>query len=277
MSTEVIVCPYCGSDSYSYWACERGFKVVRCQCRLLYVNPRPVTDLITAAVQTGMHGEEAGNLNAVTRRIEGKVAKYSKVLSEMFPDVWAKGRPISWLDVGAGFGEFVEAVTQVAPAGSDIEGLEPMRPKAEAARARGLNIVEDYLRPGHRKMDFVSSIDVFSHVPDYHAFLNDISGALKPGGQFFLETGNLADLESRSQFPNELGLPDHLVFAGYDHIVGFLDKAGFDVISVRQERFDDWLNFAKSVVKKAIGREAVISMPYTSDYRQLQIRARLRP
>jgi cyclopropane fatty-acyl-phospholipid synthase-like methyltransferase len=122
----------------------------------------------------------------------------------------------------------------------------------------------------------VSSIDVFSHVPDYHSFLQDIRAVLNPGGEFFLETGNLADVERRADFPNELGVPDHLVFAGAEHIRGYLDQAGFDVVSIREERFDDWMNTVKSVVKKVIGREAVVAMPYTSPYRQLLVRARLR-
>jgi 2-polyprenyl-3-methyl-5-hydroxy-6-metoxy-1,4-benzoquinol methylase len=276
MSTEIIDCPYCGSKSYKFWASERGFTVVRCACRLLYVNPRPQLETISEAVKTGVHGEEAGNINVVTRRVAAKVDRYQAIVRQAFSDVWAKGQPVSWLDVGAGFGEVVEAVTRVAPTGSRVEGVEPMHPKAADARSRGLKVIEGYLSPNHPKVDFVSSIDVFSHVPDYHSFLQDIRAVLNPGGEFFLETGNLADVERRADFPNELGVPDHLVFAGAEHIRGYLDQAGFDVVSIREERFDDWMNTVKSVVKKVIGREAVVAMPYTSPYRQLLVRARLR-
>lgn len=276
MSTEIIACPYCGSMAHRPWAEENGFTVVRCECRLLFVNPRPRQDLISRAVQTGVHADEAGGANVVTRRIDAKAARYEKVLGEMFADVWARGRPVSWVDVGAGFGEFVEAVTRVAPAGSHIQGLEPMGPKAGAARALGFDVVESYLTPDHPPVDFISSIDVFSHIPDYRPFLQTISDVLKPGGEVFLETGNLADVESRKEFPNELGLPDHLVFAGESHMRGFLDQCGFDVVAIREERYDDLVNFAKTVVKKMIGRPVLLAPPYTSRYRQLLIRARKR-
>jgi SAM-dependent methyltransferase len=276
VSTETIACPYCGSNSNTPWDVEHGFTVVRCECRLLFVNPRPKQDLITQAVQTGVHAEETGGANVVTRRIASKVDRYEKVLREVFADVWAAGRPISWVDVGAGFGEFIEAVGRCAPAGSEIEGLEPMGPKAQAARERGLNVVESYLTRDHAPVDFVSSIDVFSHIPDYRPFLQTIADVLKPGGEVFLETGNLADVERRDQFPNELGVPDHLVFAGEEHMRGYLDQCGFDVVSIKAERYDDAITFAKTVVKKMIGRPVIVSLPYTSNYRQLLIRARKR-
>lgn len=276
MSTELIDCPYCGSGNFRHWASERGFDVVRCECRLLYVNPRPAADLISDAVKTGVHGEEAGNLNAITRRIPEKVRRYERLLGEEFRDLREAGKPIYWLDVGAGFGEVVEAVSRILPPGSTVKGLEPMKPKADDARSRGLNVEENYLQPDHEKVDIISSFDVFSHIPAYHEFLDVVRGVLKPGGEFFIQTGNLADVDKRSDFPDELGLPDHLVFAGEEHLRGYLDRAGFDVVSVRMEPLDTVLHSLKSVVKKVIGRDTVVALPYTSNYRQIFIRARLR-
>jgi len=276
-SVEVVSCPYCGSGEQRVWAQELGFTAVRCaRCELIYVSPRPVQSLITAAVRTGSHGDEAKGLRVVSRRVPAKVRRYQRLLGRMFGDVWNAGRPVSWLDVGAGYGEVVEAVGRVAPTGSRIEGLEPMAPKAAAARARGLPVTEDYLRPTHGKVNFVSLVDVFSHIPDFSSFLRDVVAVLEPGGEVFIETGNLADLRDRQDFPGELGLPDHLVFAGERQLRGFLDRAGFEVLAVERLRIDGVANLAKSVVKKAIGRPANVRLPYRSAYRQLLVRARLR-
>jgi SAM-dependent methyltransferase len=275
---ESIPCPYCGSARHRPWAQELGFTAVRClDCALLYCNPRPAQALIDAAVRTGAHGPEAQGLVVTARRLGSKVSRYRRVFGEMFDDLWRAGRPVSWLDVGAGYGEIVEAVQALAPPGSRIAGLEPMRPKAAAARARGLQIVEDYLRPGQPKVQVVSVVDVFSHIPDFGAFLADVRAVLEPGGELFVETGNLADLDRREQFPYELGLPDHLVFAGEKHLQGFLERAGFEVVRTRRWRIDGLLNLAKNGVKKLIGRPAAFGIPYTSRYRQIQLRARLRP
>lgn len=275
---ETIACPYCGSSRHHPWAQERGFTTVRCdECGLLFCNPRPAAALIDVAVRSGAHGPEAEGLVVSARRVGAKVARYRRVLGELFDDLWAGDRPVSWLDVGAGYGEVLEAVTSLAPAGSTIRGLEPMHPKVVKARERGLNIAEDYLRPGQPRAQVISIVDVFSHIPDFRAFLGDVRAALEPGGEIYIETGNLADLRTRDEFPGELGLPDHLVFAGEKHIVGFLDRAGFDVVRIRRWRIDGVVNFAKNVAKKLLGRPAAFGIPYSSDYRQIQVRARLRP
>ncbi len=274
--TTFINCPFCRSGKYSRWAEELGFIAVRCNdCALIYVNPRPVLESINAAVRTGSHGEGAHQLNVVARPSAAKIGRYRNIFRRIFDDVWRDGKPISWLDVGAGYGEIVEAVTELAHAESRIEGLEPMHPKAAYAIARGLTITEDYLRPTHPKVQYVSIVDVFSHIPDFEAFLSDVKSVLETSGEIFLETGNLADLENRDEFPGELGLPDHLVFAGQKQLCGFIQNAGFEIVRIEKIRVDGVVNLIKNVVKKIIGRPAMIRLPYTSKYRQLLIRARL--
>ena len=184
--------------------------------------------------------------------------------------------PVSWLDVGAGYGEILEAITSLACPGSKIVGLEPMKPKAEHAKARGLNIIEDYLRPDRDRVDFVSTVDVFSHIPQFDRFLDDVKSVLNKGGEIFVETGNLADVAARKDFPGELGLPDHLVFAGEAHIRGFLERAGFEIVGLERVRIDGITNLAKNAAKKILGRPVRVTLPYTSAYRQLLVRARLR-
>lgn len=274
---ESITCPYCRSPEHRQWAEELGYSAVRCNsCAFLYVNPRPTIFSIDAAVRTGAHGEDAAHLNVRSRRLEGRVGHYAGIFERMFDDFWKRKQPISWLDVGAGYGEILEAVASLAHPGSQLAGLEPMEHKAKIARARGLNIIEDYLRPGREKVDVISVVDVFSHIPDFGLFLQDVAATLRPGGEIFVETGNLADLENRADFPGELGLPDHLVFAGESHLTGFLERSGFEVVRIERRRIDGLQNLVKNVVKKVIGRPAGLAWPYTSKYRQLLVRARLR-
>lgn len=216
-------------------------------------------------------------LDVSARRQNWNVAWYKKILSKLFRDMWVAGRPLKWLDVGAGYGEVIEAVSSLAPAASLIEGLEPMHCKAEFARRRGLRITEDYLHPTHDKVNVVSIVNVFSHIPDFRTFLSDVVAILEPNGELFIETGNLADLEHRHEFPGELGLPDHLVFAGEHHVIGYLTGAGFEVGQIVRKRTDGLVNLAKQVAKNVLGRPSQIGVPYVSRYRQLLIRARLKP
>jgi len=275
-NVETIPCPNCSSVNYHSWATELGFNAVRCaDCALIYVNPRPRQELISNAVRTGAHGEEASGLVVVAKHVPRRVGRYHRLLGRLFADVWSGGDPISWLDVGAGYGEVVEAVNKLAPSGSRVEGLEPMQPKARNAVSRGLNVHESYLRPGHSKVRFVSVVDVFSHIPDFNSFLADVRSVLLSGGELFLETGNLADLGDRDDFPGELGLPDHLVFAGERQIRNYLNKAGFEIVRIERMRVDGMLYFAKNIAKKILGRPVILALPYSSKYRQLLIRARV--
>lgn len=271
-----ILCPYCRENDYNIWANELGFNAVRCRkCALIYVNPRPTLASISEAVKTGAHSSEAVYLNVKAKPDSAKVSRYRRIFSQMFHDVWDSEQPVSWLDVGAGYGEVVEAVSGLAPSGSKVEGLEPMKPKAAYAQSRGLLISEDYLRPSHAKVDFISAVDVYSHLPDFSEFLCVVKSVLRPGGEIFIETGNLADLHNRDEFPGELGLPDHLVFAGECHLRGTLEKAGFEIVRIKKTRIDGVVNLVKNIVKKLIGRPSNVRLPYTSSYRSLLVRARM--
>lgn len=89
-----------------------------------------------------------------------------------------------------------------------------------------------------------------------------------------IEIGNTAGLKSVREVPGDLDLPDHLMFAGEKHIIGFLERNNFKVISHISYRFDTGMNFVKSVIKKLIGRKVNISFPYTSKYRSVMYRAK---
>jgi len=274
---EMIPCPFCRADEPKPWAVENGFTAVKCtQCRFIYVNPRPAKHLIDKGVETGHHEEVEGGRNVVGRRSGRKLASYQRVLGRMFNDVWSAQRPVSWLDIGAGFGEVVEAVVSLAPQGSRIAGIEPMGPKAKHAQSRGLNVREGYLQSVSERFEFVSLIHVFSHLPDFRSFVADIRSVLKNKGEFYMETGNIADLQGSEDVPTQLDLPDHLVFAGECHIDGYLNEAGFEIVDKTRVRRDTVINFAKQVVHKLRGRQVGLVVPYTSQYRSLQIRARLK-
>lgn len=268
-------CPCCDSGTREYWASESGFDIVRCgECELLYVHPMPDPDYVESAVRTGLHEFGGAVVNVRSRRIAAKVPHYTKRMTSMLADVIDQGNPVNWVDVGCGYGEFVEAMQAVLPRGSRVVGVEPMKHKAEAARARGLEIVNDYLQPEQFQADFISNMDVFSHIADYRSFLKTVVTNLKPDGEMIVETGNAADLGSRRQAPNEMGLPDHLVFAGRRTMDRYFSSAGLRVTAVVEERFDTALQMMKNFVKLAIGRPSYVGIPYTSPYRQLIFRAK---
>ena len=274
---EETLCPCCGVEDSTFWANEIGFNVVRCnQCKLLYLNPRPKLKKIDKAVRKGEHRIKDKKLNVRSRRVPKKVPIYKAAFQDIFSDLWQKKKPIIWVDVGSGYGEMLEAVSSLAAPKSTVVGVEPMKFKADAAKKIGLTVYHSYLRPNQFKANVISIVNVFSHIPDFNSFLKTIATNLAPRGEIFIETGNLADLKFRKEFPGELGLPDHLVFAGESQLSIYLKNAGFEITSIKRERVDSFTNLLKNIVKKILKRPAVLGIPYTSKYRQLRIRAKLR-
>ena len=278
MNVKNINCPLCGCEESTRWAEENGYVAVKCAgCGLVYVNPRPSDDLIASGVETGEHSEVEGMRHARARRVPGKVSRYRKLLETEYPDIWCKKEPIRWLDVGAGYGEVIEAVSSLAPSGSIVEGVEPMAYKAQEARKLGIEVREGYIEECQRTYDFVSVFNVFSHIPDFRSFLEGTKQVLSSEGELIMQTGNIGDLKSPSEVPSNLNLPDHLVFAGEKNLIEFLTQSGFVVTKITRKRSDNFLRFVKNFVKKILGRRTNVILPYTSDYRSLIIRAKRIP
>ena len=239
------------------------------------MSPRPSDELIANGVETGVHIEVDHGRTAVAYRIAKNVRRYKKIIGSLFADVWERGETISWIDVGAGYGEVVEAISELVAPGSRVGGIEPMKPKVADARARGLSVRHGYLSDVDEQFQFISLVNVFSHIPDFHDFLEQAKARLLPEGEMFIETGNIGDLGSNREVPTDLDLPDHLVFAGEQNMIDFLSRAGFSVVTIKSGRKDGFVNLAKNIARKMTGRNVTIALPYTSAYRTLFIRAKL--
>ena len=94
-------------------------------------------------------------------------------------------------------------------------------------------------------------------------------------GELLIETGNGADLE-REDYPDNLYLPDHLIFVGKNQLISVLQSLNYEIVEMREYRLDTALNAIKGVAKKILRRPARVTIPYTSDFRSLFILARSR-
>lgn len=275
-SLEAVACPLCHANDDRPWGAENGYTAVKCGgCGLVYVNPRPRAEDVSEANRLGQHRVEGGALHIAYKHSRRKIDRYRRRIRRNLPAMVAGG-PVSWLDVGAGYGELVEALTKLLPAGSVVRGIEPMEPKARSAKARGLPVFSGTLDDIDRTFDVVSLINVLSHLPDVDGFLGEVAPLLKPGGTLVLVTGNGGDLKSAVDYPDRLDLPDHLVFAGKDHVERFLDRAGFTVERVEALRLDTAGWALKAIIKKLLGRPVPLVRPYASPFRDMLYVARRR-
>lgn len=269
-------CPYCNSESKKPWAVEKGFHTVKCtDCGFLYLSPRPNQTVRTSATDTGSH-DAADGMDISERFVPAKVSIYRNILAAIFADVWSANKPVRWVDIGSGYGEVMDAVKSLAAPESRITGIEPMAVKAQSAIKRGLHVQVGYVGPQSEQAQYASLINVFSHIYDFDALLNDIHALLLDKGELFLETGDMTKVVRREELPFELGSPDHVAFASESHIRGFLERNGFDIVSIDRKRVDGMIHSVKNIVKKIIGRDVLIKIPYTSPYRTMFVRARKR-
>ena len=273
---ETIECPLCGGVCGDQWGAENGFRCIKCSdCGLVYVNPRPDLAEISHANEVGEHRTAGEVLHVVYKRSRRKALRYAATIRAVFPDLIAASTPVRWLDVGAGFGELVEVLQEILPAGSQVMGIEPMAPKVVDAQARGLPVFQTDLSQIPGRFDVISLVNVFSHIPDFHDFLGRLRPLLTDRGELFVETGNGGDLASMEDYPDLLYLPDHLVFAGESHLRDYLEQSGFAVQSTTRIRVDTAVQFGKNVLKAALGQRIKWTMPYRSPFRRVLVRARL--
>lgn len=244
-------CYNCGSEHRTFYAEENGFSLVKCdECGLLYLKERPDDSEITQAHKQGKHRgiQEFDVTGAFNNE---KIARYMNVLEDIFKGDLRNKK--TWLDVGCGHGEFIAAIQDYSNAKITARGTEPNINKQESACQRGLNVSYFDLESHENSYDFISILNVYSHLPYPLEFLTLLRRLLNPEGEILIETGNSAHLSAKDHY-RPFYLPNHLSFASEDIVVGILKRLGFEVLSVNKYPYpflpkSDLKSIIKEVVK----------------------------
>jgi SAM-dependent methyltransferase len=228
---ERVNCYNCESEENKFYFKENGFILVKCsQCGLLYVNLVPSKEEIDEAVMSGVHVGEK-QLNVSTCFNNCRIKEYLNILNRFFGSSFSDSKK-TWLDIGCGNGEFIRALN-IFSNNIIAKGMEPNINKQITARKRGLDVTYFDLDNHTLKYDFISLLNVYSHLPNPKANLSNWKKLLKPGGELFLETGDTANLNSKEHY-KPFNLPDHLIFASEDIVVNILRKIGFEIIEINK-------------------------------------------
>lgn len=247
---------------------------------MLYVNPMPDEQEISRAAQTGLHqGQEKLD---VTGQYGGaaKVENYIRILRGVYGDGYFRGRKLKWLDIGCGYGEFMEALLRVADPACDVRGSEPSEVKAASARQRGLKVSFLDLGNIQERFDFISLLNVYSHLPNPIGMLASIRGILNAGGELLIETGDAENL-AREGFPDKLLLPDHLSFATEKIVCRILKDAGFEIVAVNKlphPAYRKWTAYDPAIywLQQRLGGRLGLRRMRVNPYRDMWIRAVLK-
>jgi hypothetical protein len=109
------------------------------------------------------------------------------------------------LDIGSNDGLFLRALRGL---GVRTLGVEPAANLTEAARQKGLDVVNDYFTPAtareilanHGPVRLITTTNTFNHVDDLHAFMEGVTTLLADDGTFLIEVPHSLELVRRNEF-----------------------------------------------------------------------------
>lgn len=125
-------------------------------------------------------------------------------------------------------------------AGVPCLGVEPTSATADAARAKGIEIVEDFfgtalaeeLVQKGRSADLILGNNVYAHVPDINDFTRAIATALKPQGIVTLEFPHLMRLVEHRQF--DTVYHEHFSYLSLLTVQRIFEANGLRVVDVEE-------------------------------------------
>jgi SAM-dependent methyltransferase len=119
-------------------------------------------------------------------------------------------------------------------------GIEPTASTAAAARARGLNIIEDFfgerlarkLVAQGKQADFITANNVLAHVPDINDFVAGVTVLLKPKGIATFEFPHLLRLMAEDQF--DTIYHEHFSYLSLTAVIRIFAHNGLEVFDVEE-------------------------------------------
>ncbi len=218
-------CNLCESSDSNRVTVQNSFEIVECQrCGFVYVNPRP-----DASTLSGLYYDYLSNKMedpfAWKEYMEDVFSWTASMLESRLCD---KGRV---LDIGCGYGFFVEKACQ---RGWDGSGIDISEPAVLSAKERGLDVerrtIEEMAASGET-FDAITMFYVLEHLPDPLATLKLVKSILRPGGILVLRlphTTPIVKLLDLFKVKNNLyDPPFHLCDFSPKTINVMLAKAGY--------------------------------------------------
>lgn len=170
-------------------------------------------------------------------------------------------------------------------------GIEPTTSTANAARAKGLEIVEQFfgvalakqLAAQGQQADLIAANNVLAHVPDINDFASGFATLLKPAGVATFEFPHLLRMVSENQF--DTIYHEHYSYLSLTAVKRIFEYCGLTIFDVEElpthggslrvyvQRNDTGVHGLSLDVEKLLDREKAAGMTSKTFYAGFQVRA----
>jgi len=187
-----IDCPACACPDKDQAFVKQGYRFSLCrECGTLYLSPRPTDEMLAEFNSTSAGARywvtEFYPSCAEKRRqsVYRPRAEYARELEGVYGN-----RFETLVDVGTGYGVFVEELQKVFPDGR-VTGIEPNADFVAVCREKGLEVFQGMVAEAgeyREHFDFCSCFEVLEHIFSPIDFLDEVKSLCRPGGVFFTNT-----------------------------------------------------------------------------------------
>jgi len=254
-----IPCVACGSKDLSPEFRKLGFSYSTCNnCRTLFQTPRPSVDAFEGfyrdSISSRYWAETFFPAVAEARRekiFKPRVERLAALCAE-------RGLiPRSLVDVGAGYGIFLEEWRRILPETS-LLAIEPSVNLAQTCRGHGFDVVQDIVEnvTGYENSsDLVVCFEVLEHAYDPVALIKSLARLAKPGGYVFVSTLGVDgfDIQTLWDRSDSISPPHHINFLSIPGFEAAFARAGLvDVGITTPGKLD------VDIVRNAFRRDAAV-------------------
>ena len=242
-----LPCVLCGSTRSTDMHRQDPFRIVRCDCGMVFTLPRLSPEALHELYQEEYWNSSSAKDYGYTDYV-GDAELYRRTFRLRSQVLHRHVKPPARvLDVGCAAGFCLEVLKEQ---GYDVHGLDISAAMAREAAGRvGADRVhQGPLEPsifGGQHFDAITMWDVVEHVEDPAALLRTAREMLNPGGVVILETQNVA-----SRWARLLGIrwqhykfQEHLYHFDPDTIVTLLDQAGMERVEWSPRRGGKYVSF----------------------------------
>lgn len=233
-----IPCVACDSAIKEFAFEKNGFSYYLCQkCGSLFQTPRPsITDYekFYRDSESSRYWAEKFFPATASLRQESIFRPRAEKLNEITNE---KGFEVCRvIDVGAGFGMFLEEWRKVSP-GSELVAVEPSKNLAAICASKGIRTIENIVEEVEGfdcSADMVVCFEVLEHAVEPLSFVSSLSRLVRPGGLIVVSTLSIDgfDLQVLWEKSKQIFPPHHINFMSIEGFNWLFERAGLVNIEI---------------------------------------------